>query len=154
MGLRESAERFETEIPGIHVKYGRSENALEVRYNVFVEEQQIDEELDRDGEDQNAVQFTYYVDSKPVGTVRLRQESDKTGKLERLSVISGYRGQGIAKKLMSEFEDFCREVRINKIIMSAQKDVEGFYKSLNYSSYGEEYEEVGIPHIKMKKNLD
>ncbi|HRK60486.1 MAG TPA: GNAT family N-acetyltransferase, partial [Candidatus Kapabacteria bacterium] len=35
----------------------------------------------------------------------------------------------------------------------ARKNVVGFYEKLGYSTYGEEYVEVTIPHINMKKTL-
>jgi predicted GNAT family N-acyltransferase len=148
-------DSYSPEFPSITVKSGESEieDAFGVRYEVFVKEQGIDEELDRDGEDDGAVHFIAYLDETPVGTVRLRSVEPSIGKVERLAVLKDYRGKGFGRNLMRELESFASFAGIGKLKMHAQESVINFYKNLGYQTVGEEFEEAGMPHREMRKEL-
>jgi predicted GNAT family N-acyltransferase len=37
--------------------------------------------------------------------------------------------------------------------MHARKTAESFYEKIGYSTYGDEFIEVTLPHVEMRKNL-
>lgn len=41
----------------------------------------------------------------------------------------------------------------HELRLSAQRSAEGFYRRLGYQHHGAPYEEVGIPHIGMRRAL-
>ena len=64
-----------------------------------------------------------------------------------------YRNAGLGSILMKEVEQKIKELGGKKIELSAQKQAEGFYKSLGYISSGEIYYDQHAPHIHMEKVL-
>ncbi len=129
-------------------------DAYTVRQEVFVQEQDVPEEVELDGEDGDAIHLVAYDGELPVGTARLRTVDGATGKAERLAVRADHRGEGLGRRLMERLEDIAREQDCARIHLHAQTRVEGFYDSLGYETVSDVFEEAGIPHIKMKKELD
>jgi predicted GNAT family N-acyltransferase len=50
-------------------------------------------------------------------------------------------------------EDFAQKEGYPKMVLHARKVVLGFYLSLGYKAVGEEFEEIGIPHFKMEREM-
>lgn len=73
--------------------------------------------------------------------------------MRQVAVDTALQSKGIGKKLVQFSENIARELSFKEIILHARKNVVGFYEKLGYSTYGEEYVEVTIPHINMKKTL-
>lgn len=130
-------------------------DAYDVRHDVFIEEQDVDEEIEMDGRDDEATHFVVYdtADDRPVGTARLRYEDDGSGKAERVAVLREYRGRGVGRLVMEHVESEARENGCPNVHLNAQTAVEGFYERLGYETVGEEFVEAGIPHVEMVKRL-
>ena len=77
------------------------------------------------------------------GTVRLRQ----------MAVLNNLQGKGIGRALMQFAENIARDRGFKRITMHARKSAAGFYEKLGYTIFGEEFEEVTIPHFVMEKLL-
>jgi predicted GNAT family N-acyltransferase len=129
------------------------EQAFAIRRNVFVDEQQVPEELELDDWDQTSTHLLALESSKPVGTCRLRWIDPTTVKAERVAVLSPKRNTGTGKQLMSALEQLAKEKGAHSIILNAQIQVLPFYEKLGYQSIGAPFMEAGIEHIKMKKDL-
>ncbi|EMA42365.1 GNAT family N-acetyltransferase [Halobiforma nitratireducens] len=130
------------------------EDAFAVRQHVFVEEQGVDEELEYDGHDADAVHVVAYDDGEPVGTARLRELEDGIGKVERVAVRESRRGEGIGRKLMVTLEERAAERGLATLTLHSQTHAAEFYDLLGYDRHGEEFEEAGIPHVEMHKRLE
>ena len=128
-------------------------DAHEVRYDVFVEEQDVDESIEWDDLDAEATHLVAYAGDRPVGTARLRESDPGVAKIERVAVRESYRDRGLGRDLMYELEDLARSGGMDEAVLHAQTRVEGFYRRLGYETVGEEFEEAGIPHVKMVKAL-
>ncbi|WP_058996071.1 GNAT family N-acetyltransferase [Haloarcula sp. CBA1127] len=128
--------------------------ATAVRTAVFVEEQGVSEDEELDGNDSEAVQFLAREDEHPVGTARLRFPEPMVGKVERVAVREPYRGDGVGAALMRAVEDAARDDGATELKLHAQTHVEPFYQQLGYETVSDEFEEAGIPHVKMRKRLD
>lgn len=127
--------------------------ALALRRDVFVKEQQVPEELEQDEWDATATHFLAYVSDAIVGTGRLRSIGPKVAKVERVAVLSQYRGQGIGRALMKRIETHARDSGALEIVLHAQSHAVPFYEKLGYRVQGTPFWDAGIPHLKMSKKL-
>ncbi|WP_137286792.1 GNAT family N-acetyltransferase [Halorussus salinisoli] len=149
------------------------EDALSVRFEVFVEEQGVPEDLEVDGEDDEAIHFVGYESAesnaeatesneepadvssrRPVAAGRLREVGDDAGKVERIAVVEDRRGEGVGRAIMDELEATAAERGLSTLVMHAQRPVEEFYRKLGYETTSDVFEEAGIPHVEMEKSLD
>jgi len=131
------------------------EDAMAVRIEVFVEEQGVPEEIERDEYEAESEHFVAYRDSEQtdaVGTTRLR-EKDGVAKIERVAVLQSARGEDWGRKLMAAAEDHAREQGFDEALLHAQTQVQGFYETLGYRTVGDEFDEAGIAHVEMGKPL-
>ena len=76
------------------------EMALEVRREVFIEEQGLPASLEIDEHEKEAVHFLSLADGVPVGAGRLRLKKSYV-KFERIATLKSCRGQGIGRLLMA-----------------------------------------------------
>lgn len=128
-------------------------DALEIRKQVFVEEQGIDPALEFD---ENEDLFTYFVgydDQKPVVTARARRIEDDTWLVQRVATRSGYRRHGLAKDLFEFIEAEAVKAGVKKIRLHAQETAEPFYFAMNYERVSGPEMEAGIVHYWMEKEI-
>jgi predicted GNAT family N-acyltransferase len=136
------------------VSYAEAAAAIQaVRQAVFQVEQQIAPALDFDGLDTEALHLVAYLGAEAVGTARIRFLSDRLAKLERVAVLSDYRGQGIGAALVCAAIDALQQQHIAEIKLNAQRSSQGFYQKLGFEPQGSPFEEAGIPHIEMRRRL-
>ncbi|MDM5316729.1 GNAT family N-acetyltransferase [Fictibacillus sp. b24] len=129
------------------------QDALSVRKDVFVREQQIDESEEIDGNEDVSFHFVLYENEKPVGAARLREVNGE-GKVERVCVLSSHRKKGLGEELMKAMEESALERSYSSLILYAQTQAEDFYKKLGYSTTSKEpFLDANIPHVAMKKVL-
>ena len=81
-----------------------------------------------------------------VGTVAL-----EGNRLRAMAVDTQARGVGRA--LVQRLEEEARARGITQIELHARITARGFYAKLGYLEHGEEFTEVTIPHIAMRKSL-
>ncbi|BAY77825.1 GCN5-related N-acetyltransferase [Nostoc linckia NIES-25] len=124
-----------------------------IRKSVFQEEQGVDPALEFDGKDETSYHLIAYLDNKAVGTTRIRYLDDASAKIERLAVLSTARGQGIGKKIMENALLFLASKNIREVVIHSQEYMKYLYQKLGFVEEGEIFEEVGIPHVKMRKSL-
>ena len=130
------------------------DDAYAVRHAVFVDEQDVPEDIELDGEDGVSTHFVAYdEDGRPVGTARLRIVDENTGKAERLAVRADHRGEGLGRRLMDRLEAVARDEGCSQVRLHSQTQVEEFYASLGYETVSDVFDEAGIPHVEMEKEL-
>ncbi|MDS0299104.1 GNAT family N-acetyltransferase [Halogeometricum sp. S1BR25-6] len=133
------------------------EDAFAVRFDVFVDEQGVDEELEWDEHDEPDAEATHlvaYDDGVVVGAARVRPYDEETAKIERVVVAEDRRGEGWGERVMNAAEDEAYAAGFSRVKLHAQVRVREFYGSLGYRAVGEEFEDAGIPHVEMQKSLD
>jgi predicted GNAT family N-acyltransferase len=126
--------------------------AFEIRRRVFVEEQQIDEILERDQDDLSAIHVLALQDGQAVGCGRMKL-SIVGAKIGRMAVIPQSRGRGIGRKVLDHLVAAARQYGAGLAYLHAQVPVEGFYLKYGFSPIGAVFEEAGIPHRKMELPL-
>ncbi len=122
-----------------------------IRTNVFVEEQGFKNEFDEI--DDYAVHIVLYSDSEPAGCIRFFEDGSGTYHLGRLAVLKEYRGEHFGRLLAEKAEEQLLQIGADKITLSAQLRVSGFYKKLGYICEGDIYYDEFCEHIKMTKVL-
>jgi predicted GNAT family N-acyltransferase len=129
------------------------EEALEVRRQVFVQEQGISEDLVFDGHDMEALHMVVKEGERVIGTARVLFLADNQAKLERMAVLKPFRHKGIGKGIVSFLNRELRNRQLDQVVLHAQYGVVAFYKSCGFEELGMPFWEAGLKHIKMQKRL-
>lgn len=121
---------------------------LAVRTEVFVIEQQVPEEMERDEHDPIS-KHVLAIDSEtgiPIGTARLLP----TQKIGRVAVLKSWRKHGVGAAMMRVLIDLARSDGMAELTLHGQTWTIGFYESCGFVAEGPEFDEAGIPHRKMR----
>ena len=121
-------------------------DCLYIRNKVFIEEQNINRQLEYDDKKVDAIYILAKINLIAIGTARYR--STEIGmKLERFAVLKKYRGLGVGKSLVSFL---LKTLKAEKnLYLNSQKKVADFYKKLGFKVKGDVFYEAKIPHYKM-----
>lgn len=126
--------------------------AFKVRFEVFVQEQNVPEEEEIDEYEETALHFVAYEDSRPIGAGRLRF-AEGFAKVERICVLASHRHTGAGRLIMEAIEQKAKMEGFYSMKLNAQISASGFYKKLGYNVTSGEFMDAGIPHLEMKKAL-
>jgi ElaA protein len=123
-----------------------------LRREVFVEEQAVPEELERDEHDADALHFLAAWEGRPVGTARVLLRGD-TGKIGRVCVLRAMRGRGIGAALIRAAVEELRARGFSRARLGSQVHAVPFYEGLGFVAEGPVYDDAGIPHRDMMLGL-
>ena len=125
--------------------------ALAIRYEVFVEEQAVPLEEEVDKYESEALHYLLLSEGQPVGAGRWRR-TPKGIKIERMALRKSYRNQGLGayllQKMLAAIE--IAEPRA-RIYLHAQEAVLSFYRRAGFRATGSRFYECEIPHFLMYK---
>lgn len=126
------------------------EKVFAIRKIVFVDEQGCPPELEYENEDVS-IHFLALSDHKPCGACRWRK-TDKGYKLERFAVLKEFRGQGVGRALIATaLDDLPSDATY--IYLNSQLDAMSLYAKFGFVAEGDQFEEAGIQHFKMVKQV-
>ncbi|MGN7868364.1 GNAT family N-acetyltransferase [Paracoccus sp. 22332] len=124
-----------------------------LRRAVFIEEQGVSEAEELDDKDAGAIHLLARRDGRPVGTARILLQGD-TGKIGRVCVLAQARGTGLGAALIRAALDALRDrPGITRAKLGAQTHALGFYEKLGFTAFGPVYDDAGIPHRDMIRDL-
>jgi len=129
------------------------QEAFEVRRQVFVREQSITEDLVFDGHDSEALHTVVKDGERVIGSARVQFLTDNQAKLERMAILKHYRRKGIGKEMLLFLDTVWKDEQIQQVIIHAQLEVVPFYKLCGFDELGLPFQEAGIKHIKMRKQV-
>ncbi len=95
----------------------------------------------------------YNKNSELVGCLVLNPLSEGVLKMRQVAVSQNIQKKGIGSLLVHASEDFAKKRGFTEMVLNARETAVPFYEKLNYTKIGERFEEVNIPHFKMKKDL-
>lgn len=127
--------------------------AHDLRMKVFVGEQGVPPGDEMDEHDETAYHAVAVKDGVVVGTGRLLVDSPLEGRIGRMAVERSLRRKGLGGRVLSFLEKEAKRRGVRRISLDAQSNVTAFYASHGYVEEGEPFLEVGIPHVKMVKDL-
>ncbi|MFP3873780.1 MAG: GNAT family N-acetyltransferase [Thiohalophilus sp.] len=141
----------QTDFALARVNFAGARPAIEaIRRQVFIEEQQVPEELEWDGLDDQAIHLLVTVaDDTPIATARLLPD----GHIGRMAVLPGWRGQGVGTAMLRRLLELARAQHLPRVFLNAQVSAEGFYAKAGFHSEGEIFMDAGIPHKRMVLEL-
>ena len=93
------------------------------------------------------------VDQQLIACVLVKPLSSTVAKLRQMAVAPDRQREGVGATLIWSVEKSLADRGYEVIEMNAREVVMGFYQSLGYTSVGERFVEVGIPHFKMSKQI-
>lgn len=126
-----------------------------LRTETFVTEQKITlPELD----DTDLVATQVYLLNKEqtnaLATCRVFQDEKLGWMFGRVAVARTSRGQHLGSQMMAAVHNFLRKKGADEVTCHAQMTAKPFYDSLGYKVIGKPFDEGGIEHVLMKKELD
>jgi len=124
---------------------GRQAGAI--RFEVFVNEQNVPLEEELDDEDARAI-HVLASDGRgiPVGTGRLLSD----GHIGRMAVLRPWRGRGVGSAMLLALVDEARRRGHGHVVLSAQCHAQAFYAAHGFAAEGDTYMDAGIEHITMR----
>lgn len=142
----------------IQVKVAESDalyqQCLSIRFTVFVEEQNVPREIEVDRYENTCVHFLLTDDADtPLGTVRYRTIDDELIKVERMAVLKEARGHGYGYDLMNAVHEHAHAAGYKKAKLGGQVQAIPFYEKLGYVVDSDIFDDAGIPHKYMVKDL-
>ncbi len=125
------------------------EHAQPVRFSVFVDEQGIDPALELDAIDADCQHCIAWSDGVVAGTGRLLPD----GHIGRMAVLPAFRRSGLGGLILERLVAEARLRGHQRVELSAQAYVENFYRRHGFVREGPVYQEAGIDHVKMWRDL-
>lgn len=148
------------------------EICYDLRYKIFVVEQNVPEDRELDGLDNESLHVIMYSDKTPIGVARIRFVNSKV-KIERVGIISTFRGKGAGTYLMKSILDHIRTIyesknnniddvvgvelskeKLKTIVLGSQVQAIGFYEKLGFNVISDVYVDAGIDHKDMEYVLE
>jgi predicted GNAT family N-acyltransferase len=120
-----------------------------LRYQVFVVEQKVPEDMEWDEFDEIAWHAIVTADNQTVGTGRLILDGH-IAKIGRMAVQSSRRNQGIGKSILNALIQTAKEKGAQECILHAQTHAIAFYAKADFEPHGPIFDEAGIPHVEMR----
>ena len=118
-----------------------------VRDMVFVQEQGVPVEIERDALDPLSRHvLARDADGRPIGTGRLTPDR----RIGRMAVLPEWRNRRVGEALLKALLDQARELRWNEVTLHAQVPAMAFYARQGFLPYGERFVEAGLDHQSMR----
>lgn len=156
--LRAMLDGFEAGAEMVEVRTGDwntlGRDAARLRTAVFVREQGIPADVEADALDASARHAVLYNRlGQPVATGRLLQQAPGVGRIGRMAVDRSVRGARWGRVLLDALVDAARARGDKQVQLHAQCSAQGFYERSGFAAVGMPYEEAGLPHLLMAKDL-
>ena len=137
----------------IHIaNTNEKEKVFALRFEVFVDEQNVPPEIEIDEKDDHAIHIIAEEEGVTVGCARAVL-SENSAYIGRIAVKKNLRGRHIGIQICRFVIDYCEEQGCKYIWLNAQVPAQGFYEKLGFKSEGEPFIEAGIEHIKMSMEI-
>lgn len=132
------------------------QQAYAIRRIVFIEEQNVPEEIELDDYDEGSSTTHLLLHNEQgdaIGTARFRPYGENIMKVERVAILRTMRGSGAGKALMQAIEAEAIAAGYAAMKLGAQLHALPFYESLGFTVCSDVYLEAGINHADMMKQL-
>ena len=107
---------------------------------------------DLDGEEQQR-HFVAVESGVIVGCVVLKRHDQNEARVRQMVIAPERRGTGLGVGLMQVLESVAKSIPVERLVLHSRDIAVGFYEKLGFKKTSEFFEEVGIPHVTMTKEL-
>ena len=128
------------------------EEAYRIRHEIFVKEQKLFVDSDRDEYDTHAIHIIALFHDEVVGTVRVYEKEKDVWFGSRLAVLEPYRGR-VGKVLIEKAVETVRGKQAKQFKAYVQIANVPFFKRCRWRSIGEVVDYQGVPHQLMEAPL-
>ena len=156
--LRDMLEAFERGEDMVQLHLGNWHDlqklASPLRTEVFVDEQKVPVEMEWDEDDKTALHCVAVNRmGMPLATGRLLQQAPGVARIGRMAVKKQMRGSDLGRRVLHALMDAARARGDRQVLLHAQCSAEGFYQRSGFAPHGAVFEEAGIAHIEMVRDL-
>ena len=156
--LRDMLEAFERGEDMVQLHLGNWHDlqklASPLRTEVFVDEQKVPAEMEWDEDDKTALHCVAVNRmGMPLATGRLLQHGPGVARIGRMAVKKQMRGSDLGHRVLHALMDVARARGDRQVLLHAQCSAEGFYQRAGFAPHGAVFEEAGIAHIEMVRDL-
>ena len=123
--------------------------ASPIRFEVFVREQRVPEEIELDEMDARSLHAIAFEEAKAIGTGRLLPD----GHIGRMAILKEWRRRGVGAAILKALMEAAERRGDHEIALSAQLHAVNFYRAHGFDTVGDVYEEAGIAHQAMVRTL-
>ena len=128
--------------------------ASPLRTEVFVDEQKVPAEMEWDEADHTALHAVAVNRmGMALATGRLLVHAPGVARIGRMAVKKPMRGSDLGARVLQALMDAARARGDRQVVLHAQCSAEGFYKRAGFAPHGPVFEEAGIAHIEMVRDL-
>jgi predicted GNAT family N-acyltransferase len=129
------------------------DRAWTIRRRVFIEEQNVPEEIEMDADDSRAFHALAILDGVAIGCGRVLEHGAGEVKIGRMAVLHEFRNKGVGAQILRFLIEIARTRGCRKAILHAQLTAEGFYLREGFKPVGGVFDEAGIAHRLMEREL-
>lgn len=129
------------------------DKCLNIRRKVFIEEQNVSENIEIDMFEGMADHFLVLSNGDSVGTARLVRINEAAAKIGRVAVLKEYRSNGTGRFLMEKVVEFAKSGNIKTLLLASQTYTVNFYERSGFKAYGDEFLDADRPHCMMKLDI-
>ncbi len=108
-----------------------------------IQDDPLEEEVDQ-------VHFGFFADGIILGTASLVESRTGSWKMRQVAVSPGAQGKSVGRALVRACRAFAKTQDATTLYCHARDTAKGFYEHCGWQAFGEPFEEVGIPHTKMR----
>ena len=128
--------------------------ASPLRTEVFVDEQKVPAEMEWDEADHTALHCVAVNRmGMALATGRLLVHAPGVARIGRMAVKKPMRGSDLGARVLHALMDAACARGDRQVVLHAQCSAEGFYKRAGFAPHGAVFEEAGIAHIEMVREL-
>ncbi|WP_416548607.1 YbgC/FadM family acyl-CoA thioesterase [Limnohabitans sp. DCL3] len=156
--LRDMIHSFERgeDMVQVHVGSWRDFQKLAspLRTEVFVNEQKVPAEMEWDNDDETALHAVALNRmGMTLATGRLLQHAPGVARIGRMAVKKQMRGSALGRRVLHVLMDAAAHRGDTQVVLHAQCSAESFYLRSGFAPRGALFEEAGISHIEMVRDL-
>lgn len=97
--------------------------------------------------------FAVHVHGELKGCFVMAAVDSFVAKMRQVAVEPESQHQGVGKVMVLDAESWAIRQGYKQIVLHARESAVGFYEKFDYDAFGDPFDEVGIPHRKMRKLL-
>jgi predicted GNAT family N-acyltransferase len=133
------------------VEWSSHSEVLEtIREKVFINEQGVPADIERDGRDADARHFLAITEAgQHIGCARLMPD----GQIGRVAVLPDFRSRGIGARLLAAAIEQAKTDGQTSLYLNAQTGAINLYRRAGFIPSGGEFLEAGLPHQRMEMIL-
>jgi len=136
-----------------------SKAIMQIRYEVFVQEQNVPPDLESD--DFDAISWYVLAETHKIndeatndkpGTAIACARLQPNGKITRMAVLKPWRRRGVGRQILQKLLEIADDNNLQDIYLHAQLSAADLYRKSGFIETGNQFEEAGIKHIKMTRD--